>query len=152
AFGIAITHLTSLLARRSVYCSKDASGEHSVAKSFATSDGNIWFERMEHSWVNGKCRYCGASRQILDRGDDLETHAYALIHTNNIDARIHDLFGGDMQFDVIIGNPPYQLGDGGGGGGASATPIYNLFVEAALSLDPRYASMITPSRWFAGGK
>jgi site-specific DNA-methyltransferase (adenine-specific) len=151
-YGIGITHLTSLLARRSVYCSKHANGRHSIARSFASDDGNIWFERMEHTWHNGRCAYCGASQTTLDRGEGLETHAYALIHTDNIKTRVADLFGGDMQFDVIIGNPPYQLSDGGGGGGASATPIYNLFVEAALSLEPRYAVMITPSRWFSGGK
>lgn len=151
-FGIGITHLTSLLARRSVYCSKHAKGEHSIAKDFAGDDGNIWFERMEHTWANGKCTYCGARKQTLDRGDSLETHAYAFIHIDDIKSRLAEMFGGNMQFDVIIGNPPYQLGDGGGGGGASATPIYNKFVEAALSLEPRYAVMITPSRWFSGGK
>jgi site-specific DNA-methyltransferase (adenine-specific) len=151
-FGIGITYLTSLLARRSVYCSKHAQGKHSIATSFANDDGNIWFKRIEHTWVDGKCKYCGASKKILDRGEELETHAYASIHTDDIKTRVTELFGGDMQFDVIIGNPPYQLGDGGGGGGASATPIYNLFVEAALSLEPRYAVMITPSRWFSGGK
>ena len=171
-FGIGITYLTSLLARRSIYCSKDATGPHSIAKSFTHPDGNIWFERLEHTWVggtewvltadkngnqiekftNGRCKYCGASQKTLDRGAEFESHAYAFIHTDDIKARVAELFGGDMQFDVIIGNPPYQLGDGGGGGGASATPIYNLFAEAALSLDPRYAVMITPSRWFSGGK
>lgn len=151
-FGIGITHLTSLLARRSVYCSKHAQGKHSIARSFASDAGNIWFERMEHQWADGKCTYCGASQKALDRGEGLETHAYAFIHTDDIKTRVAELFGGDMQFDVIVGNPPYQLGDGGGGGGASATPIYNLFVEAALMLEPRYAVMITPSRWFSGGK
>jgi len=151
-FGIGITHLTSLLARRSVYCSKYANGEHSIAKSFSSDQGNIWFERVEHSWNGGKCKYCGASQKTLDRGEGLETHAYAFIHTDDIKTRVAEFFGGDMQFDVIIGNPPYQLGDGGGGGGASATPIYNLFAEAALSLEPRFAVMITPSRWFSGGK
>ena len=151
-FGIGITHLTSLLARRSVYCSKQANGPHSVATGFASDVGNIWFERMQHTWVDGRCEFCGANRKTLDRGEGFETHAYALIHTKDVKTRIAELFGGNMQFDVIIGNPPYQLGDGGGGGGASATPIYNQFVEAAFSLEPRYVAMITPSRWFSGGK
>lgn len=149
-FGIGITHLTSLLARRSVYCSKHANGEHSVAKGFGSEAGNIWFERTEHTWANGKCAFCGASQSALDRGGELETHAYAFIHTDNIKARIAELFGGDMQFDVIIGNPPYQLSDGGYG--TSAAPIYQMFVEKALDLQPRYAVFVTPSRWMAGGK
>jgi site-specific DNA-methyltransferase (adenine-specific) len=170
-FGIAITNLTSLIARRSVYCSKWANGEHSVAKSFTVENGNIWFESLEHTWVdatefvetadengnpvrkgvNGKCHYCGASQKALDRAKGLETHAYALIHTDNIKARLAELFGDEMQFDVIIGNPPYQLADGGGTG-TSAIPIYNLFVEQAKKLNPRLLSMVIPSRWFTGGK
>lgn len=170
-FGIAITHLTGLLARRSVYCSKFADGPHSIATSFASDAGNIVFERIEHTWVgttefvnatgsdgktikrgtSGKCRYCGASQKTLDRGEGLETHAYVFIHTDDIKARMAELFGDDMQFDVIVGNPPYQLADGGGNG-TSATAIYNLFVEQAKSLEPRLLTMVIPSRWFTGGK
>jgi hypothetical protein len=149
-FGMGITELTSLLARRSLYCSKYANGKHSVAQSLATDDGNIWFERTEHAWTAGKCKFCGASQDTLDRGDGLETHAYAFIHTDDISARIAELFGDDMQFDVIIGNPPYQLDDGGFG--TSAAPIYDKFVEQAKTLNPRLLTMVIPARWFAGGK
>jgi len=149
-FGIGTTYLTSLLARRSVYCSKHADGEHSIVRGFTGDGGNIWFERTEHTWVRGACQYCGASQKTLDRGEGLETHAYAFIHTDDIQARVAELFGGNMQFDVIIGNPPYQLDDGGYG--TSAAPIYQLFVEKALDLAPRFAVFVTPSRWMAGGK
>ena len=147
-FGIGITRLTSLLARRSVYCSKHANGAHSIAKGFASDAGNIWFERTEHTWVNGKCSFCGASQAAMDRGADLETYAYSFIHTDNIKTRMNELFGEDMQFDVIIGNPPYQLGSDGG---TRDVPIYQHFVEQAKKLEPRLLTMVVPSRWMAAG-
>lgn len=149
-FGIGITRLTSLLARRSLYCSKHANGEHSIATEFDNDDGNIWFERIEHSWEGAKCKFCSAPRTIFDREEGFETHAYAFIHTNSICTRIAELFGEDMQFDVIIGNPPYQMA--GGAGGTSDSSIYHLFVEQAQNLEPRYLSMVIPSRWLAGGR
>ena len=149
-FGIGITRLTSLLARRSVYCSKYANGAHSITRGFDNEAGNIWFERTEHTWDETKCTYCGAPRTIFDRELGLENHAYAFIHTDDIKARLAELFGDPMQFDVIIGNPPYQMT--GGAGGSSDSSIYHLFVEQAQNLDPRYLSMVVPSRWLAGGR
>jgi len=169
-FGVAITELTALLARRSVYCSKHANGKHSICDEFDTPEGNIWFERTEHTWaggkekvitvddngneienyLDGKCGFCGAPKRLLDRDSDLETYAYGFIHSGDIRLTMDEKFGSDMKFDVVVGNPPYHMT--GGGGGSNDSSIYHLFVQQAKALEPRMLTMVIPSRWIAGGR
>lgn len=140
--GVAITELTSLLSRRSVYCSKYPNSKYSVVK-FDTVEGNVRFHRCTHTWVGGKCKYCGASEEAYERDSSLETHAYEFIHQEDRKGML------PMKFDVVVGNPPYQLGNKYDNQQRDK-PIYHYFVQQAKKLNPKHLCMIIPARWFTG--
>lgn len=140
---------------------------------FSDEEGNIKTPNVDHTFIsdNGKpmpnccndedkkkykCKYCGINgASLYNEANQRETYAYEFIHFNEKDLLKHlqdRFFGGnkEMKFDIIIGNPPYQLSDGGAG--ASAIPIYQQFVQQAIALKPKYISMIIQSRWMTGGK
>ncbi len=142
-FGIGITELTSLISRRSLYCSKYANRKYSIVQ-FDDEQGNLKHFEAEHKWEGGICKYCGVSKEMYDRGDKLENYAYSFIHTDNPEKFFN------MKFDVIIGNPPYQMDDGGFG--KSSKPLYHRFVQFSKKLNPRFFSFIIPARWYNGGK
>lgn len=145
-YGYAITELTALVSRRTLYYSKDAHGDHAVIE-FDNPNGNIKYEYRNHMWKGKdgakRCELCGAPESLEREGK--ENYAYMFIHPT-----VKEVKDEEMKFDVIIGNPPYQLDDGGHG--ASARPIYHLFVNMAKKLNPQYMTFIIPARWFSGGK
>ena len=144
-YGIGITELTAYMSRRSLYCTARANSKHSVTH-FPDEDGNIFFEEISHTWdKNRKCIYCGVNEK--DFGDEkregLSKYAYPFIHNLNPYQ--------DMNFDVIIGNPPYQMNVGVEKKNF-AIAIYHKFIQQAIKMNPRYLCMIVPSRWFSGGR
>lgn len=142
-WGTSITEMTGHISRRSLYYSRDAAGPESVV-TFPDPAGNLPFVLADHTFVDKKCTVCGAPVD-LERGSGRENYAYAFIH------KAYPTEGmAEMKFDVIVGNPPYQIGTEGFG--ATASTVYHRFVEQAIALNPRYVLMITPSRWFTGGK
>ncbi|MDG2496676.1 MAG: Eco57I restriction-modification methylase domain-containing protein [Aquiluna sp.] len=154
-FASAITELTSRVVRRTLYQSIDATGKGVVDPEarellvpFDSHVGNVWYERGDHAYKPGKttCTLCGGAKRVVDA--ERENFAYPLLH-NQLP------FGGkDMQFDIIVGNPPYQIGmkDETGERTRNISPLYDRFVDKAINMKPKYILMITPSRWFSSGK
>lgn len=151
-YGAATTQLNGEIGRRTLYQTKNATGAEVKDSSLRdiivhldSPDGNVPYVATDHVFagtaIDRRCLICGAPEALVR--NDRENFAYSFIHNTYPTTELHD-----MKFDVIIGNPPYQIGVEGNN---RTRPIYQLFVERAIALNPRYVLMITPSRWFSGG-
>lgn len=173
-YSIGLTKFTANVARRTVYYCSEANrtcdgikapdghyvNGYSIGNGtwFNDSEGNIKTPNTNHSFKQGKCEYCGIKKdsKYVD-STQREQYAYEFIHIHHLPLKriLQDrFFKGDrtMKFDIIIGNPPYQLSAAKIDDQQNAVPIYDLFVEQAISLEPKYISMIIPSRWLTGGR
>lgn len=57
-----------------------------------------------------------------------------------------------MNFDVIVGNPPYTEVIKKEANTGSSKQLFPYFIMSSIELSARYVSLITPSRWFVGGE
>lgn len=124
-----------------------SAGVLKAADEHVTKEGKTYFfnghESLECDMINVLRAKPELFQNDIVRGNDF-WHVYNSIpKSENEDIN-------NMKFKAIVGNPPYQLMDGGNA--ASAKPIYNFFVKGGKSLHPKYLSMIMPARWYAGGK
>jgi len=145
-YGIAVTELTSLISRRTLYECKDASLSKYSIVTFDGHEGNIRFPEvnLEGKNMKGSNRRLAEAKAKITEGREAHLHPFLYMD-------LHEIFGEDMQFNVIMGNPPYQMQDGGGTG-KSAVPLYNLFVDQAKEYEPDLLTFVIPARWYAGGR
>ena len=144
-YGIAVTELTSLISRRTLYECKDASLSEYTIVTFDDHEGNIRFPEVPIESIMGKMSDRHVAQVQARVTDGREVHLHPFLYLD-----IREIFGEDMQFNVIMGNPPYQMQDGGYG--KSAIPIYNQFVERAKEYDPDLLTFVIPARWYSSGK